>query len=462
MKTLKILWKKISENFVLKLASLLVAMILWLVVVSIDNPVMVMPFTSIPIHVENGDIMESQGKSFEIPENNQTISISVKAERSVLNQLSKDNFYAFVNMNNLDGNVVPVEVKATKYSDRISSITSRTKNIHVIIENLVKKQFTIKPVTSGEPAEGYTVGNVKAASNVVRVSGPESVINTIDHAEVVVDVEDMQSDIRANELISLVDKNGEKVSTSNLELSIDRTSVTVDIYETKEIPVTYGYIGTPADGYAVTGTPTSSIETIIVTGDDASLDKINELTVPDSAIDVTGATDSITVGIDLKKYLPSGISIVGEETEAVVVVPITSLINTVVSVPVTNVTIENVPEGMRAVITQPAVEIPVPIRGLAENLATVGAASITGKVDMSSVLPQDEDTPPTPNVYEVPVTFTYPKGIYAGPTQVKVSVLLQMNDIGGADVPEGQIGDTQGIHGETAEAVAEQQSENEE
>ena len=436
MKALKHLGRKLTENAGLKILSLIIAILLWVVVISIDNPIMVMSFTSIPLHVENADIMTSQGKAFEIPDSSQNISISVRAERSILNQLSRDNFYASIDMADLVGDTVPVEVRATRYADRISSITPRTTSVHVTVEDLIRKQIAIVPVCVGEPAEGYTIGNIKAESNVVRVAGPKSIVDMIDHAEVSVDISGMSSDVRANEALVLYDENEDEIDTDDLELSIDRTTVTVNIYGTKEIGVQVNYSGTPAEGYAVTGAPISSINAVTVTGEDSALSSANELAIPDGIIDISGAAESVKVTIDLKAYSPNGVRIIDENTEAEIEIPISRLSTITVNVPVSNIVLNNIPEGMRAAITEIGGEIQVPVSGLEQNLVTLDPALITGMVDLSAITPPEGEENIVPNVYELPVSFIYPSGIYAGDTPVSITVLLQLNENTEGEVPE--------------------------
>ena len=428
MKALKQIGRKLTENAGLKILSLIIALLLWIVVISIDNPVMVMNFTAIPLRVENGDLMTSQGKAFEIPENNQTISISVRAERSVLNQLSRDNFYASVDMADLENDTVPVVVRATKYADRIANITPRTTVIHVDVEDLIRKQIRIMPVTVGEPAEGHTIGNIKADSNVVRVSGPKSIVEKIDHAEVAVDVSGMSSDIRANEALVLYDENGNTIDTEDLELSIERTTVNVGIYGTKEIEVEFSYTGTPADGYAVSGSPISSINMLTITAEDALLNATDVLKVPEEVIDISGAAESVKLTVDLRKYLASAIRIMDEDTEAEIEVPIARMSSITVNVPLSNIAMENVPEGMKAAATEIGGEVQVPVSGLEQNLATLNPMMIKGSVDIGSLVPPEGDGSLVPNVYELPVHFTYPSGVYAGDTPVTITVLVQVAD----------------------------------
>ena len=85
-----------TNNIWLKILALILAVMIWLVVVSIDNPVKDQNFTQIPVAVLNGDVFEKAGQSFELADSSSTVTVTARAERSVLSQLSRDDFSATV------------------------------------------------------------------------------------------------------------------------------------------------------------------------------------------------------------------------------------------------------------------------------------------------------------------------------------------------------------------------------
>ncbi|MBQ9605880.1 MAG: hypothetical protein IJV16_01730, partial [Lachnospiraceae bacterium] len=195
-KTLKNILHLFTNNIGIKILALLLSVMIWLVVVSIDNPVKDQNFTQIPVTVLNGDVFEASGQAYELADSSSTVTVTARAERSVLSQLSRDDFSATIDMNNYANGRVPISVKANRLSDKIVSLTPRTAYATVDVEELGTKQFSIDYEITGEPAEGYSVGEVNLASNVVRVQGPESVVETIDRAVVRVSVQGMTRDMR--------------------------------------------------------------------------------------------------------------------------------------------------------------------------------------------------------------------------------------------------------------------------
>lgn len=421
-----------TNNVWLKILALVLAVMIWLVVVSIDNPVKDQNFTQIPVTVLNGEVLEAAGQSYELEESSSTVTVTARAERSVLSQLSRDDFSAMIDMTNYANGRVPITVKANRLSDKILSVTPRTPYAVVKVEELGSKQFSIDYEISGEPAEGYSVGDVNLASNVVRVQGPESIVETIDKVLVRISVQGMTRDIRTETPVILIDRNGDEMDTSRLELSRSSVSVTVAIWADKEIPITYGYTGTPAEGFATTGNLTATINTLELSGDPDALSGIGSITIPSSEIDISGATENYTTVIDVSAFLPAGTrpADMDVDTHSTVTVEIVAMNLMNVEVPVSNIAIDNIPSGYIAVIGADTMSVVTGVRGLPEVLATVDGSMLTGRIDMDDVKSKNGLMEWVPGIYDADVSFAYPEGIYSSGVTTTVSVILQADDQG--------------------------------
>ena len=73
---LKKLTKLVTNNFGLKVAALFFSVVLWLVVVNIDDPTQVKNFTT-SITIINSDYMTQQGKYFEAKDSNLQVTFKV-------------------------------------------------------------------------------------------------------------------------------------------------------------------------------------------------------------------------------------------------------------------------------------------------------------------------------------------------------------------------------------------------
>lgn len=415
-----------TKNVWLKILALILAVMIWLVVVSIDNPVKDQNFTQVPVTVLNGEVFEAGGQAFELADSSAYVTVIARAERSVLSQLSRDDFSASIDMTNYSNGRVPISVRANRLSDKILSLTPKTAYAVVDVEELGTKQFSIDYEVTGEPAEGYSVGNVTLTSNVVRVQGPESIVETIDRVIVKVPVQGMTRDIRTETPIILIDRNGGEMDTGRLELSKTSVSVTAEIWANREIPVTYSYTGTPAEGFATTGNLSATIESIELSGDPGSLAGVGSVTIPSSEIDISGATENYKTTIDISAYLPPKTRPADAEmdTHSTVTVEIVAMNLKNVEVPVSNITIENVPEGFTAVIGEGALSVVTSVRGLPDVLASVDGSMLTGRINMDDVKIKNGIDPWITGIYDADVTFAYPEGVYGSGVTATTKVFL--------------------------------------
>ena len=137
-------WKVITNNFGLKLLAALFAVILWLVVVNIDDPKISQRFSATVV-IENAEYLTDQGKYFEVLDDTNTIVFTVTAKRSYIEKLSNTDFKAVANMENaaIDNESgtgkVPIEVTALRYSSLVT-ISKATQNLEIALDNLAQDQ----------------------------------------------------------------------------------------------------------------------------------------------------------------------------------------------------------------------------------------------------------------------------------------------------------------------------------
>ena len=132
---------------------------------------------------------------------NNTITFYVQAKRSIQDKLSNSNFTATADAQKIEYNEitgtyrVPVTVTSNRNNNDIS-ITNKQLYLELELETLASKQYPIKTNTSGTVASGCALGNVEITdANVMKVSGPASVVNEIDTVIATINVDGMSEDI---------------------------------------------------------------------------------------------------------------------------------------------------------------------------------------------------------------------------------------------------------------------------
>ncbi|MCR4782478.1 MAG: hypothetical protein K5851_07040 [Lachnospiraceae bacterium] len=370
--------KAILSNIGLKIIALLAAIILWIVVVNIEDPDRSKFFTA-KVTILNESVLTNNGKYYELKDDENTVTFRVTAKRSIIEKLSNSDFTATADLNFMSSeNKVPVNIEANRYSSQIA-LSTRSIYINLEVGNTQSKRFSIKAETKGEPIDGVVVKNVYASPNVITVKGPDKIVSTIDTVKAVTDVTDIGKDITDAVVPVFLDKKGREVDTSKLTFSCDTVKVSVETASAKSVKISAETSGTLPEGYTL-GSVTVSPETIEVAGDAKALNKLSEIVIPGSVIDLSNITKDMETTVDISSYLPEGIELVNQDEKDVKVkVKINSATTKSFDIPTANLTISGLGMGYTCEFLNPTIS--VAIKGLQENLAKLDATKITGKVD---------------------------------------------------------------------------------
>ena len=372
--------KLVTNNLGLKLLALLFAGILWLAVVNIDDPTQTTSFTT-SVSIENEEALTNMGKFYEIVDGNNSVTFRVSAKRSILRMLSSTDFRVVADMSRIeDMSRVPIDISAVRYTSYVT-FPAQTLYLQVNVEDLQTKQLVISADYEGTPAENCAVDTVTLrTSNVLRVSGPQSVVSTIESAHAVINVEGVSNSITDSVVPILLDKDGNQVDTTKLTLNVQTVNIQAEIKDIKSVSVNAVLTGTPKEGYVYTAIRYSP-ETVRVKGTGAVLNTINTIEIPAGIVDIEGESETIVQTVDVSTYLPDGITLVDDEDKKITVtVEIEQIGTRMLELLTKNITIHNIPEGYRAEFVDETVK--VYIRGLDADLEKLSPEDVTATVDV--------------------------------------------------------------------------------
>lgn len=384
-KTMKKLIKILTNNFILKIVALMSAIALWIVVMNVDDPTQSGYFTA-TVNIENAGYMAEQGKYFEIPDTSMTVRFKVTAIRSVMKNLSNSDFKAVADMEEIeqteDGYRVPLTITATRYATAVK-FGSAVQYVYVNVENLATKQFTIKAVSSGEPAENCAVGDLDASPNVLKVSGPESVVNQVETVQATVNVTGASANLTDSVAPVLYDTDGNPVDSSRLTFNINSITVSVKILDVRSIPVEVSVTGDAGEGYAYTQLLVDP-EKVRIKGSAAALNAADKVVIPSDLINISGTTENVVRMIDITGYLPAGVELAdANERNVEITVVIEPYVTNTYEVPVSRITAENVPDGYQLTFSDDTVSVDV--TGLESDMDAFTIETLTAAIDLSGV-----------------------------------------------------------------------------
>lgn len=300
---------KLLDNWGLKLGSVLFAIALWIIVTNINDPVINYRVYNVPVSLKNTSLITNNGQVYEVLNGTDVIDVvTVSAPRSIIDALSDDNIVATADFGELTINdTAAIQLSTTKYADKVESIRGNIDAVQFNIENKKTAAFALTTTIAGSVDEGYMIGGITTDQNLVRVSGPESVVSRIKMAQVEVAVSGFGDDIVTDADIHLYDAEGEEVPQSSITMNIKNVKVNVDILQTARVPFNCHVMGEPATGYAATGLVNTNPENVLIAGDPDVINTVHAIDLPEDRINITGQSENMMVVIDAEDCLPAGI-----------------------------------------------------------------------------------------------------------------------------------------------------------
>lgn len=308
----------LTNNIGLKFLAVLIALVLWLAIVNVNDPEKTITVSNIPISVTNESAITSRDMVYNV-KSEQYLNITVSGKRSIVSNLSAEDFRATASLKELSKvNSIPVDVttKNASLERKITIVKQSAQTILVDVENVEEKDFTDLVVEyTGKVADGYVAGLSSMSTDEVTVKAPTSIIDKIKKVAVRCSLDGTNTNISKKCPVILYDKNDKEIKSDEIELSDKKIRVNVNVLRAKQVPISTinkDELGKPADGYVVDDVILSS-DSITVYGSEESLDSIESLDIQDD-IDVSDAKGDVTQNIDVTGKLPKGLSVSGEST----------------------------------------------------------------------------------------------------------------------------------------------------
>lgn len=296
--------KKIKNNFNMKVLSVIIAVIIWIIVGNINDPVISRDISGIQVKFINEKVLDKIDKAYEL-EDSDKITISVSGKKSIVSRLRAKDFSATADLSKLSiVDAVPVEVSLNHdESGQVSIDLGKNTMMKVKIDDVETVTIPVSVEIKGEPASGYAVGKKTASPNMIEVTGPATSIEKIEEAKLICDVSGASEDIKKDVDVEFYSKKGKKLDSSRLKYDETSISVSVEIWRQKTISVEVETEGKVASGYSV-----ASVEyepkTVVIVGPDDELANIDSIEL--EKVDISDATSDVETNISLADALLPG------------------------------------------------------------------------------------------------------------------------------------------------------------
>lgn len=410
--------RKLTDNLSLKIMSVAIAIVVWLIVVNIDNPVGTNYYTITDVELINKEYVESSdtiGKMCMPEENQDSVKVAITASKKVRDRIRLSDITAVADLQqavslDTDPVMVPITVTCSAAGVLPSDIKVTPQNLTVNLDEKETQEFVVN-VSKGDtkPGKDYEVGSLTASPEKIRITGPKTLVNKIDKVNATIALDGNTEDYTQEVNLTIYDKNQETLSESEMNsLRIENNAkvvVTAKLWKIRTgVKIAAGYIGTPASGYQV-GSVKTVPDTISVAGNTEGLESLSEndnvITIPADRIDISGESKDVERKISLKNLLPDNVKLTSDSSEDVwVTVSILPVGSQEFNLPTKNIEVKNKPDNLQ--VTFETAQIALRIKSESEDLADLNIdEDVKAEIDL-----KDKEA----GNYKVPVKLSLPGG----------------------------------------------------
>jgi len=402
----------LRENFGTLTLSFLLAIAAWVAAISTRDPIQEQAYPE-PLPILYRGLQENLLLTGDVPEQAEAV---LRAPLSVWEALVPSDIQVVADLEGLGAGRHRIALKVLLQRRAVQVTALDPATIEITLEPLVSKTVGLRMEIIGEPAPDYEAEEPALDLQEVTVSGPKSLVDRVDAAEIHLDLTNRQRPIDQELQIIPVDFEGQPVE--GLTLSAESVRVSLQITKRENIrrlvvvPIIEGREELEAEGwYRLVRIVHDPPEVAVFSEDPEALEALPGY-VQTLPIDVSNVTETIERWVPLD--LPQGFSLIGVQSIKVTVEIEPIMTTTAISRPVE---VEGLGYGLYA---YPSPEqVGLILSGPAAVLDTLTPEQVHVVVDVSTLPvgthvlePQILDVPesvtydaPTPATIEVVLTF---------------------------------------------------------
>lgn len=365
---------KLKNNWPMKLLSLLISVVIWLLVVQYINTDDTRRVDNIKIRLDTEESVAAGEGLVLVTDFDESMSITYTASRDTIAVLNTDKITAYVDLSSATrSGEFSFPVKVDTGGQNIKIVNQSVKNVTLKFEKSVTAQVKVNAHTEGDVTEGYIKNDPVCVPAVLNIEGPESKINRIVSAEATVREKEYSKTMVYSCDYEFVDENGEVVSKDFITADSEKVDVSVTVLKTKRLPITATIVNS-SGGYDENFSMLSiDPGTILVAGSEEIMDTMNSYDL--GTIDVAEKNENFEQTYVVS--LQNGIKNIDEVSSVKVSVDFGDVKTKTVRI--NNFTVENSVDGQKIEVSDSYVD--VTFRGIASDIAKIDSADIRLVID---------------------------------------------------------------------------------
>ena len=303
-----------KSDWFLKIISLIIAIVLWVYIAYEQKPQYETWIRDIEVVRTNLSQDYENGKLVIMDGTTDKIDIKISGDRKDVSAIKQSDITATIDMLGVNSEgVYSLPISISIPMDGIDIVQKSPSHATMKVDKIITVEKRITAETKGTIPEGYVVGDFKTEPASVKLTGPESIINTISSAKTTIDLAEASQNPDSLFKIKLYDSNETEIINPLITHNIEYVKVTDLFTKTKmaDVIVNLGG-GTNKNGDEVEYTVLSSVKVQLM-GEKSALDAVS--TVSTEEIDAYDVTSDLEINVKL--IVPDGVKLVNSADENV-------------------------------------------------------------------------------------------------------------------------------------------------
>ncbi|MCL2034481.1 MAG: hypothetical protein FWG94_07090 [Oscillospiraceae bacterium] len=240
-----------NKRFV-QVFALVVAAFFWLLVAMTQNYPITRVIYNVPVRVNSQPNALSSIGLHAIDDENIRVDVEVEGLRSVVGQLTPDDFLLTVRLTGVTEaatyELIPMSIDIAPNPD-YSIIGFLPEKVKIRFDRLSQKTFAVEERIQGlSIAQGYTEKMTVVTPDTITVEGPATELERIAYAGITTELTEPLDKTHSEELqVVFYDANGDELELEEMHLSADRTQahLTIQVLKVINLPLAVDYINIP-------------------------------------------------------------------------------------------------------------------------------------------------------------------------------------------------------------------------
>ncbi len=371
--------KKNQKVFQLILA-IVVAMVLWLYVINVENPTGTARLGDLPIQLQGEEVLTENGLMV-TDLSKDTVTIRLSGKKKTLMKISRKNVTLTLDVSSVTGPgdwtlTSRLNYPANVNTDNVTISHYDDLKVTVTVEPQTTKTIPVRGEFMGSEAEGYRTGRVTVSPDTLTLTGPEDTLGKISYALAQVEEEELSSTLTVQSPFILMTEEGLPADVANVTTDVSAVEVTVPVRKVAQVPLTVDLIdGGGATGDDVTCIITPETVTLVAEQEDEELPAYISL----GEIDLSDVFDGASYYLPIK--IPADAEGWNAPEYASVRLTMEGLTSLQVPVETARIDLENIPAGYTPELVSDYLYVWA--RGPAESLAGLVQEDISVTADLS-------------------------------------------------------------------------------